>query len=223
LIYGWDGLHDEKSVYGQEMDELINRIDVITARQIAEHCDEATKGIYVEASEKDELWEDLGEIRSKCGAKIMWELPTSAAMDEARKPGVFETIKSAGLYSVNLPEALSLFGAADEEGAVKAIAEFGVPCFFRVGKKGSYMIDERGAVFGKSIDVGKLVDTTGCGNASTAAALYAYCEGFELRKIVAAANLSAAYNLLQYGPYPAFTPEIRSEAQKRLDSELSGR
>ena len=83
------------------------------------------------------------------------------------------------------------------------------------------MIDKRGAAFGESIDVGELVDTTGCGNASTAAALYAYCEDFEPQRITIAANLSAAYNLLQHGPYPLFTREIRKEAEERLSLELS--
>ena len=212
LIYGKNGLHDESSVYGVDMDEMINQIDIITAKQIADNCDSGTKGIYIEASEKDELWNNLDFIRSKCNAKIMWELPTSATMDESRKPKVLEIIKLVDIYSINLPEALSLFRVSDENEAVQAIAELCVPCFLRVGKRGSYMIDKGLGTFVQSIDVGELVDTTGCGNASTAAALYGFCEGFEPGKIAAAANISAAYNLLQYGPYTRFSPEIREHA-----------
>lgn len=65
-----------------------------------------------------------------------------------------------------------------------------------------------------SITLGETVDATGCGNCSTAAALYCYCEELDPTKVEVMANISAAYNLLQYGPYPDITSEIRKEAQK---------
>ena len=115
---------------------------------------------------------------------------------------------------------MSLFGKADEKSSIDAITDFGVPCFFRVGKKGSYMICNGQSYFAPSVVVGKVVDATGCGNCSTAAALYSYCEEFKPTKVATMANISAAYNLLQYGPYPNISSEIRNEAMRILDEQI---
>ena len=53
------------------------------------------------------------------------------------------------------------------------------------------------------------VDPTGCGNCSTAAAMWAYCEGYDLRQIASIANVAAAYNVQQFGPYPTFNSKTR--------------
>ncbi|WP_088070028.1 carbohydrate kinase family protein [Gottfriedia luciferensis] len=217
LIYGDEGLHDEVSIYSEDIEKKISEIDIRTAEQIANHCGSETRGIYIEASEVDALWDSLHLIHMKCNAKIMWEIPTSAAMQKQRKEKVLNTIIKAGLYSVNLPEAMSIFETKDEKSTVEAIISFGVPCFFRVGSRGSYMISDGQAYFAPSITVGDVVDATGCGNCSTAAALYAYSEGFAPKKVAAMANISAAYNLLQFGPYPVITSETRAEAMSLLE------
>ena len=67
------------------MEKKINEINIITAQQIAEHCDSDTKGIYIEASESDEIWDNLQYIKEKCKAKIMWEIPTSATMQKTEE------------------------------------------------------------------------------------------------------------------------------------------
>ncbi|CEG26380.1 PfkB family carbohydrate kinase [Bacillus sp. B-jedd] len=217
LVYGDEGLHDEVSIYSEDIDKQISALDKRTAEQIASYCSDETKGIYIEASESDPLWDNLHLIQMKCNAKIMWEIPTSAAMEKNRKEKVLKTIHKAGLYSINFPEAMSLFEKEDEKSAVDAIIAFGVPCFFRVGSKGSYMISDGQAYFAPSITIGDIVDATGCGNCSTAAALYAYCEGFQPEKIAAMANVAAAYNLVQYGPYPVITNETRTEALQLVE------
>lgn len=215
LLYGEDGLHSEQSVYGAEEEEQVEKLDYITASQIAQYCGEDTKGIYIEASETNPFWEELDIIRTKSQAKIMWEMPTSAAMTPERHKNVYECIKKADMYSINLPEAKSLFSAESEAEAIEKIKAFDVPCFFRVGKKGSYMIAGGETSFASSVVVGEVADSTGCGNCSTAAAMYACCEGSSLYDTARMANIAAAYNLLQYGPYPVLD-EIREEARKLL-------
>lgn len=220
LLYGENGLHSERSIYGEEMEKKLEEMDVITASQIAAHCDKDTRGIYIEASETNPIWDQLQEIKKKCDAKVMWELPTSAAIEKGRRQNVLKTIKKADIYSINLPEAMHLFGQPDEVSAIQAILDFGVPCFFRVGKKGSYMLLKGKSYFAPSVTLGDVVDATGCGNCSTAAALYGWCEGFEPTKVAFMANISAAYNLLQYGPYPCISEETRKEAHKLLEQQL---
>lgn len=217
LTYGETGLHDETSIYGEAEEALLNKIDIIKADQIDEMCDTDTKGIYIEANEINPIWDNLDVIRSKCNVKIMWEIPTSAALDPSRKDKVLKTIKKTDIYSLNLPEALKLFNVDTEQDAINAIIALNKPCFFRVGKRGSYMIKDGHEFFGPSLTVGEIIDPTGCGNASTAAALYGWCENLPPKTTACLANISAAFNLLQYGPYPAVTPEIRKKAHDLLE------
>lgn len=216
LIYGDEGIHSETSIYGEEDEAKLDALDVITAEQVARACDPDTLGIYIESREQSEFWQEVALVRKASHAKIMWEIPTSATMDPTRHEGVFETIGLTDYYSINLPEAKALFGVSDEQAAIKAIQALEKPCFLRVGSKGSYMITKDDAAFAPSLTVGPIVDPTGCGNAPTAAALYGLCEGFDLYAVARAANISAAFNLLQYGPYPAVTDKDTDYAQTLL-------
>ncbi|MCU6747388.1 PfkB family carbohydrate kinase [Faecalicatena acetigenes] len=220
LIYGTEGLHSEASIYGEQEEKEVEKLDIISAGVIASYCDDKTKGIYIEASETSGFWEELGLVRSQTQAKIMWEIPTSAAMTENRHEKVLECIKKTDMYSINYPEARSLFHVETEEEAVQKIKELKVPCFFRVGSKGSYMIAEGKAEFAASLTVGQIVDPTGCGNCSTAAAMYGWCEGNSLYQTAVMANISAAYNLLQYGPHPAITKEVQGQAKALLKEKM---
>ena len=219
LIYGEAGLHSEVFRYGEEEEALLNEMDVLSARQIALCCDADTKGIYVEAVETSQMWDQLDEIRARCSAKIMWEIPTSAALDPARHAGVLRTIQKTDLFFINLPEAKALFGVQTEEQAIEQLLRLKKPCFFRVGSKGAYMLQDGQAAFAPSVTVGPVVDPTGCGNVSTAAALYGWCEGYEPKKIARLANISAAYNLLQYGPCPKVDASMRRHAEELLQNE----
>lgn len=220
LVYDETGLHSERTVYDEQTGREIDALDVLTAAQLAAHCDRQTKGIYIEAGETSDIWAQLPLIREKCAAKIMWELPTSAAMQPERRPRVLETLQKTDIYSINLPEALCLFNQPDESSAIRAILELDVPCFFRVGKKGAYLLNEGRSFFAPSVTLGAPVDATGCGNCSTAAALYGWCEGFDPVQTVCMANISAAYNLLQYGPYPRITEKTRENAHALLSRQL---
>ena len=124
------------------------------------------------------------------------------------------------MYSVNYPEAKALFHVAAEEEAVQKITELGTPCFLRMGSKGSCMIAQGKAEFAKSLTIGEIVDPTGCGNCSTAAAMYGWCEGNSLYETAMIANISAAYNLLQYGPYPEITEKVRVQARQLLKERM---
>lgn len=166
--------------------------------------------------------DEMGWIREKTDARIMWEIPTSAAMTKSLHGKVVECIQKSDMYSLNYPEAKVLFGVETKEDVIKRIKELRIPCFFRVGKEGSYMIADGEEAFAKSITVGQVVDPTGCGNCSTAAALYAWCEGNSRYQTARMANISAAYNLLQYGPYPEITETIRCRARELLSEEKTG-
>lgn len=221
LRYGEMNLFTETCIYGEKENTLIVKLDHPDAGWIASFCGKETKGIYVEAMEDDVFWDSLDVIREKGDIKIMWEIPTASALEEDRREQTLKTIRKAGLFSINLPESMSLFDAKSEEEAIEKILQFGVPCFFRVGEKGSYFLCDNKSHFAASVTVGDVEDPTGCGNCSTAAAMYGYCEGKAPGEAAMIGNISAAYNLLQYGPYPKFTADTREQALELLRQRLA--
>ena len=62
-----------------------------------------------------------------------------------------------------------------------------------------------------------VVDVTGCGNCSTAAAAYAWCEGKDLAMTGVMANVASGYNLRQNGPVPLFDDAVCEEIRKEAD------
>ncbi len=219
LKYEKNGLHSETLIYGEKEEELLNEIDVVTSSMIANHCSDNTKGIYIEASETSEIFKNIKIVKDKTKAKIMWEIPTSASLDPSRKNDVLNVIKLVDIYSINVNEGLRLFNVTSESETIEKIIELNVPCFLRAGEKGSYMIVDKKAHFYASLNIPKVIDPTGCGNVSTAAALYGYCEGLHPEVIAKLANISASFNLNQFGPIPN-TKEVRDLAKALLNSEL---
>lgn len=216
LIYDKNGLHDEVSIYGRQEEELVNKIDRYDIDRILKFCNAETNGMYIEANVFDEIWDSIEKIKSKNNIKIMWELPTSVSLKKERREKAFEIIGKVDIYSINLPEAQCLFNAGNEEDAIKEIIKLQKPCYFRVGKKGSYMIRDGKSYFSESAVLGEVIDTTGCGNCSTSAALAGFCRDYAPEKIAKMGNITAAYNLLQYGPYPNVV-QVRDKALKLLE------
>ena len=124
---------------------------------------------------------------------------------------------AADCFSINGNEAAKLFNIprANEEDMINELMKLDVDfTWFRVGIKGAYAIKGNTAVFTPTILGENEQDPTGCGNSSTGAALYAYCEGYDPLMIGAIANVTSSYNVKQYGPYPHYTEEIRAQAMK---------
>ncbi|MDK2981087.1 MAG: hypothetical protein PWQ55_1434 [Chloroflexota bacterium] len=212
LDYAPDGRWWEYSKYGKEFQEKWEPVALITADFVIHNASEETLGIYFESGVHESVWKDLAGIRQAApNAKIMWEIPTYDIDNPEVKEEMLALIEQVDMYSLNLPESMTFFGTQSEEESIQAILEVGKPCFFRVGIKGAYMIQDGKAWFAPAVGVEESVDATGCGNCSTGTAMYGYCEELHPLKTVVLANLSAALNALQFGPYPQFTPELRAE------------
>lgn len=128
---------------------------------------------------------------------------------------VREICKLADYFSCNLNEASALLGipASGRRRSSRSC------CGCRWSRsssgwaaRGSYALYGNTATFVPAVDIGRPVDPTGCGNCSTGSAMYAYTEGFDPIMTAVMANIAAAYNVLQYGPYPHFTEQTRREA-----------
>jgi sugar/nucleoside kinase (ribokinase family) len=222
LDYAADGRWWEYSKYGPEFQSEWGPMALIQAAYVMEYSNEQTRGIYFESSVLESIWKDLDGIRSAApNAALMWEIPTPDIDRPELKNTILELVRKCDIYSVNLPESMSLFGAHSETESIAAILAFGKPCFFRVGEKGSYMIQDGQAWFAPSIGVEQSVDPTGCGNCSTGTALYGYCEGLHPLKTAILANLAASLNARQFGPYPLFSADLRTSLFEQAEAEYS--
>ena len=170
-------------------------------------------GFYTNDLPGRDFWEKLLALREKYGFKIGWELPSQLITPEREKDN-FWIIKQVDYYSVNRPESFDLFSVNTEEAAIEKMQQIGVPCFYRVGKRGAYFIKDGQVAFEPSVELGPQVDPTGCGNCSTAACFAAMCKGYTVRQSARLANIAAGYNVLQNGLYPKITKEIQEKAVK---------
>lgn len=220
LDYDAGGRWWEYSKYGKDFEKEWGPKALIQASYIIPHANEQTRGIYFESGVQEPVWKNLAEIRKAApNAKIMWEIPTYDIDNPGVKNDIRDLIEKCDLYSLNLPESMTFFDTSTEEESIQAIFALGKPCFFRVGEKGAYMIEDQKAWFAPSVNLDKSVDATGCGNCSTGTAMYGFCEGLHPLKTVILANLAASLNARQFGPYPLFTPDLRTELLKEAEVE----
>jgi sugar/nucleoside kinase (ribokinase family) len=220
LDYDADGRWWEYSKYGKDFEKEWGPIALIQASHVTNYANEQTRGIYFESGVQEPVWEKFADIRKASpNAKIMWEIPTYDIDNPDVKNDVKELIEKCDIYSLNLPESLTYFGTNSEEESIEAIIALGKPCFFRVGTKGAYMIQDNETWFAPSIGVDESVDATGCGNCSTGTAMYGFCEDLHPLRTVILANLAASINALQFGPYPLYNKELRADLLKKADAE----
>ncbi len=168
-------------------------------------------GFYATHEPDRAFWQKVLDLREKHGFKIGWELPTPSIVPEYAEDN-FWLIRQVDYYSLNRPESFDLFGVKTEEAAIEKMQQIGVPCFYRVGKRGAYFIKDGEVAFEPSVELGPQMDPTGCGNSSTAACFAAMCKGYTVRQCARLGNIAAGYNVLQNGPYPKITKETRDKA-----------
>ena len=205
LRYLENGKYAHESIYGaQNLGYLKTRPEDLEAA--LDH----TKGVYMAQNTDRVYWAKLARLKERHGFKFMLELEHNNGWEDVR-----EICKLADYFSCNLNEASALLGIPREreEEIIAQLLRLPVEqIFFRVGARGSYALSGNTATFVPAVDIGRPVDPTGCGNCSTGSAMYAYTEGFDPIMTAVMANIAAAYNVLQYGPYPHFTEQTRRQA-----------
>lgn len=206
----------EYSIYPEYSFEQWAKEARLKPEQVLRFCGPETKGIYMEMNIGNE--EFVKEFHGKSpNGKAMWELPTRYCNEEQYHEYTLEQIKHVDIYSLNLPESKNLFGTDDEQGSIERIIEIGVPCFFRIGTGGAYQIQDGKAWYAPLIDFGKSVDATGCGNCSTAAAMYGFAEGLHPLMTAIKANIASGVNAAQFGPFLHFSDELRAKLNGHAD------
>ena len=218
LQYSPTGEWVERSIYGEEFERLYGLFPLAKPEYVVEHGGEDVKGVYFESAVEEEVWLGLDDMRKACpNAAFMAEIGTGNASDPALRDAVFDLIDKVDIYSINRPEAMALFGTKSEEESIEAMIKLGKPCFFRLGKKGSCMVQDSGAWFAPSVGAEESVDSTGCGNCSTGASLYGYCEGFHPLRTACYANVAAGVNARQFGPFPFYSEQVKADMRNRAE------
>ena len=217
LTYLPDGQWHEYFDYGptSEQKEILKKQQ---REMIEKQLGKGAKGLYICNKLNDvSYWDYFARLKNKYNFNSMLELDTADCIANNLDELINKVLPYIDIYSLNKPESFTLFGVSSEEDAINEILKIAKPCYYRVGKKGAYMISNGDAVFCPSINpFPKLdeTDPTGCGNCSTGAALFAFAEGYSNARIAAYASVAAGYNVMQYGPYPDFSYNTRRDAKK---------
>lgn len=213
LSYNPDGSYNHHSVFGSENLGYLK----ITPKDLMDKM-EGVKGFYLAQNTDTVFWEGIKKAKEKHGFTMMWEMEAGDCIPENVVRST-DFAKIAGAWSLNGNEASKMFGIPreNEEDMINEIIKMGAEfCFFRVGSKGSYVIMGNNAYFNPSFDLVPPVDPTGCGNCSTGTAMWAFCEGYDPVSIGLISNISAAYNVQQFGPYPKYDDKDMADAKALL-------
>lgn len=217
LRYHEDGSYDGESLTGLENMGFLR----CRPEDLARYCKGAV-GVYLAQDADPIVWDAILKVRDELGFKIMWEIEARWATPE-KLEDIVSIAKRVDMYSMNLNEASIMFGIGKEreEEILQKLADWGVPyIFLRAGSKGSYAIADGTYTFIPSVGSEKAVDATGCGNCSTGAAAYAWAAGHSAVEASVMGNISAYFNVLQYGVLEKVTSEIRQKAHDLLKETM---
>lgn len=213
ITYRADGSYHEHSVYGWDnMHKMDPKIEDFTGSR-----SEQIKGIYLNNNvDCHDFWKQMDVLRREKGIKTMWEIPTGDVRPE-NMDALLEMMHWTDYVSINVNEGKNLWQTDSEEEVVQRCCDLPVEMtFLRAGEKGAYVIAQGIATFVPSVECASVVDPTGCGNCSTAVAMYGYTHTKDPLRTGIMANISASYNLRQLGPYMGYTPQDYIDAQQLL-------
>jgi sugar/nucleoside kinase (ribokinase family) len=219
--YRPDGGYDEKSIYTESYDATTKAEQFIVASHLEKYFARGIKGVYLIGNHMDSLYcRTMMRFRDDYGTRIGWEFPPDYQITGPDDPDIRRILGICDYFSLNRKEASLYFGTSTDDESIDAIRRLGIPCYYRVGTDGAYFIDGGRAVKCPMISIrGREadIDPTGCGNVSTAAAMWAYFEGWSPERICTWAGILAGFNALQYGPCPDAGEKTRSEALRLLE------
>lgn len=206
--YRPDGTYHEESIYNEG---LRHDLYMVSRPEQIEPVAANLKGLSLVTAAIPVEFEKIGALRKKYGFSVMFEISTFYCQHEYLND-ILRCLDHVDIYSVNLPEAKAIFQVDTEDACLQKILEIGKPCFFRVGKKGSYVVMDGKALFVPVVVGEHDMDPTGCGNSSTAAAGYAFAEGYDPLMIGILANVTSCMNAQQYGPMPVMDKVLREKS-----------
>ena len=218
LKYNPDGSYQSRSPLGLDLLGFQRS----TPEDIAEAAKPDTKAAYLAFAADLTVWRKLARFKEEKGFQMMWEIMPSGLSPEVY-PKVREISEMVEMFSLNSKEAsqLLLIPREDDEGIINELMKLKFQMiFYRVGKRGAYVVTPTDAVFCPAIDAPATVDPTGCGNCSTGAAMYAWAEGCSPKKTAVMANVAAGLSAAQYGPIPLIDGALMNKAAELTEEYL---
>ena len=187
---------------------------------------DGVRGVYLASGPPPEaVWDGMLKLRDRHGFRLMWE-PINAHTYAEDKEAIDQIVPHLDMASFSLKEGKRIFGVETEEELLERLKGYGIPLILlRLGERGLYVLHK-----GKTVLVppaplpsgASVVDVVGCGNSSTAAACYAWCEGKDPAMTGIMANIAASYNLRQYGPTPRLSGKLMGEVVELADRLYRG-
>ena len=215
-----DGTYTEISKYGQRLGDRNLGFLTPAPSDLAPFTDGVKAAYLCFGLENMVTWRGIKKLKEEKGFRIMWEIPTLQAVPENMEK-IKEVLSFSDYFSLNHHEAKTLFGTTDGDRCISLLLELGVPTYYRVGRRGGYVLKDGRAVFCPSYITEHEPDPTGCGNCSTAAVMVGLCEGRTPAECGAMGSIAASLNARQFGLYPKIDGAVKEEA-RRLVEELKG-
>lgn len=210
MYYRDEGGWDSRTEYGNEHFE---RLDCNPKLDHLEEWLEDCVGLAVFRGDAPEFYQQIFKLREQFGFRLGWEIKGDFAVPEKLEQ-IRQLTKNVDSFSINQPETYCLFGVDNDQDAIASLKTLNCSLIiYRVGKRGIYIIRDGETLFAPAFTKYPVTDVTGCGNISTAAAFYAWCEGMDIYEIAAHANIAAGHNLRYLGALEL------SEENRRLARE----
>ena len=177
------------------------------------------KAYYVNFVTANPVWDHLFEMKKEAGFKLMWEVMARDCHPDAINDIASVLERGMEMFSINMNESKDLFDTDDSMEIIRKVRELPVAfTLLRDGENGLYTVTEERVAF---VPIrrwnGPVQDPTGCGNSSTAAAMWALCEGYDDIMAGLIANTTAYYNVQQVGPVRRFDRSIREKELNYLE------
>lgn len=115
------------------------------------------------------------------------------------KKGVIQIIKKSFIVFFNKNELRHLTGKSPKSGSKQILAMGPKIVVCTLGKNGALITSKEGQIYSKRVDVNKIIDTTGAGDAFAAGFLYGLLKNKSIKWSADFANEVAAKSLVNYG------------------------
>ena len=181
-----------------------------TAEDISSHC-AGVKGIYIFKDLDFVYWNQILELRKRHHFSLLWEINADTA-NTTQLACVRALAEQCDIFSINYPEACSLFGIDNLNAITEKFLSWHLPMIYlRMGSKGALVLQNEKKWQVPCVGDAKVIDNTGAGNSSSSAVLYGFCEGYSPLECGVIGSISAASCIAQFGP-PDFSGDLRIEA-----------
>ncbi len=209
LVYGCNGDRVESPLLGEEHFRRLS-LDVADLRPESLRC----RGLYVFREAQRDFWDELLAATNVSGAQVLWEIDRTSC-DPGCWADISAILSGVDVFSINHAEATSLLNCDRAEKCLEVLRScFEGVLLYRMGTRGSYVVEGGRLLHISAVRRKEVVDPTGAGNAYGGAFLAAWCE--DAGDLEGASRLAAGVGGLvvsEWGPPSDSERDLASEAR----------